>query len=159
MVRLWQGYFALLGAAVLFCGLLEFLSAAAGHQLAFPPVVFSTGAFRGLWGGLVTSFSGIFLLKGIRDFGEVHQLAKLLMGCILLWIVAATDILALIAAAIPNAQPELWFNSLSAFLQSFAPPYTPAVILLPFSLPVMLCLHISSGAKPTADGSHTLENR
>ncbi|MEN6475254.1 MAG: hypothetical protein ABFD81_14665 [Syntrophaceae bacterium] len=159
MVRLWQGYFALLGVAVLFCGLLEFLAAAAGHQLACPLVVFSTGAFRGLWGGLVTIFSGIFLLKGLGDFGEVHQLGKLLIGCILLWIMAGTDIFALIAAAIPNAQPELWLNSLPVFLESLAPPYTPAITLLPFSLPIIICLRIFGGAKPPADGGHTPEDR
>jgi len=151
MKRLWQGYFALLGATVLFSGLLEFLAAAAGHQITCPAVAFSTGAFRGAWGGLVTIFSGMFLLSGLRDFREVHQLAKLLMGCILLWIIAATDIFALIAAAIPGTEPGSWFNSLPAFLKALAPPYTSAVVLLPFSLPVLIWVKKSnkrdSGAK------------
>jgi len=140
MRRVWQGYFAFLGMTVLSCGLLEFLAAAAGHQLTFPFIAFSTGAFRGLWGGLVPIFSGIFLLRGLGDFGEVHRMAKLLMGCILLWIMAATDIFALIAAAVPSIDSGRWFNSGPLFLRALAPPYTPAVILLPFSLPVMLCL-------------------
>lgn len=140
MQRLWQGYFALLSLAVLACGLIEFLAAAAGHQPASQLVLFSAWAFRGLWGGLVTIFSGVFILRGLRNFGEVHQLAKLLIGCILLWIIGATDLFALIAAAIPSPEPGRWFNSLPAFLQSFAPPYSPAILLLPFSLPVIVCV-------------------
>jgi len=152
MRRLWQGYFALLGMAVLFSGLLEFMAAAAGHQITCPGVAFSTGAFRGVWGGLVMIFSGMFLLGGLRDFGEVHQLAKLLMGCILLWIMAATDIFALIAAAIPGAEPGSWFNSLPAFLKALDPPYTSAVVLLPFSLPVLNWLKKSNKRESAAQG-------
>lgn len=140
MQRTYQLYFGLLGTIVLLSGTLEVLAGVAGHTLTCPLVSFAGGAFRGLWGGLVMLFAGGFLLSGIRDFGEVHRLARLLMGIILLWIMAGTDLFALLAAAIPSPDPDRWLNSLAGMARTLAPPYSMAVILLPFSLVIIPCL-------------------
>jgi hypothetical protein len=140
MKRLYQTYFGALGAVVLFSGLCEILVAAAGHRLELSAVVFAGETFRGIWGGMVMVFAGLFYLAGIRNFGEVHQLAKVLIGSILVWIMAGTDLFALLAAALPSAEDDRWTNSLSQILQTLAPPYSTAVILLPFSLLVAPCL-------------------
>lgn len=141
MQRGYQIYFVLLGAAALVSGALEILAAAAGHAFACPVVAFAPAAFRGLWGGLVMVFAGVFLLSGIRDFGEVHRLARLVMGHILLWIMAATDLFGLLAAAVPSPDPARWFNTCAGFLAALSPPYTPAMALLPLTFAIIPCLH------------------
>jgi len=140
MKRLYQTYFSLLGVVALFSGLCEILVAAAGHKIDIPIVAFTEEYFRGIWGGLVMVFAGVFYARGVRDFGEVHQLAKVFIGSTLVWIMAGTDLFALVAASIPSAEDDRWINTAPEMLKALAPPYSPAVILLPFSLLIIPCL-------------------
>ncbi len=140
MKRLYQTYFSLLGVVVLFSGLCEILVAVAGHKIDMPIVAFTGEYFRGIWGGLVMVFAGVFYLRGISDFGEVHQLAKVFIGSLLVWIMAGTDLFALLAAALPSTENGRWINGAPEMLKTLAPPYSPAVILLPFSLLIIPCL-------------------
>lgn len=151
MKRLYQTYFSLLGVVALFSGLCEILVAAAGHKIEIPIVAFTDEYFRGIWGGLVMVFAGVFYARGIRDFGEVHQLAKVFIGSILVWLMAGTDLFALLAASIPSAEDDRWIKTAPEMLKSLAPPYSPAVILLPFSLVIIPCrrrLERHPGAEP-----------
>lgn len=91
--------------------------------------------FRWAWGGLIMVFGGIFMLSGMNNPGDLQQSAKVLLGAVMVWIIAGTDIFAMLCESIPAGEeaPE-FFNSLSGFIGGFAPPYPPALILLPFSL-------------------------
>ncbi len=134
-------YFSLLGTMFLSSGMAELILALAGSPFAAGPLVLPAGAFRGGWGGLVMTGAGVMCLAGIRDAGEIHQFAKVVMGCILEWIVAATDLFALLMASIPGGEEGGWLNTWEGFVNAFRPPYTPAVLLLPFSLVVIFFIH------------------
>jgi len=87
------------------------------------------------WKAIILISVGFFYLSSVKDFGEVHQLAKAVMASIMIWIVAGMAIWSRIAGSIPGE--ETWFNSLEGFLASYAPPYCPEMFLLPFSLVVV----------------------
>lgn len=154
MKRLCQTYFSVLGALVLFSGLCEILAGMSGHRLDFPSVVFAGEAFRGIWGGLVMVFAGVFYLSGIRNFGEVHQLAKVLIGSILVWIMAGTDLFALLAAAVPSPEDDRWINTLPEMYKLLSPPYSSAIILLPFSLVIIPYLRRLKQQPDARPGNH-----
>lgn len=84
---------------------------------------------------------GLFMLSGIRNAGDMEQFGKVVLGAVMVWIIAGTDIFARLCASIPAGEeaPE-FFNSLSGFVGEFAPPYSPAILLLPFTLVVIYCL-------------------
>lgn len=151
MKRFCQIYFITLGAIVLLTGILEMCAAIFNLPNACPFVAFSHDAFRGIWGSLIMIFSGIYYLAGIRLFGEVHQLAKLTLASILLWIMAATDIFTILTAAIPDPDGQHWVNTLHGFLNTLAPPYSSAIILLPFSLLIIPCLRYYKQIPPVTD--------
>ena len=132
-----KAYFIILGIATLFFGVMDF-AATVGHlDLTWGIIQIPNDGFRGGWGGLVIIFAGLFYLFGIKNISEIHQLAKLIIGSILIWIMAGTDIFAMITESIPGGEGGPWFNSLEGFLETYAPPYTPAILLLPFSLVVI----------------------
>jgi len=52
----------------------------------------------------------------------------------MIWIIAGTQIFALIAESIPGGEEGAWLNNWRDFLSTYSPPYIPSLILLPFSL-------------------------
>lgn len=96
--------------------------------------------FGGGWGGIVLLSAGLFYLMGLKDFNEIHQFGKIVMASILIWLLAGCDIFAMITESIPGGD-EGWFNTLSGFIETYYPPYTPAVLLLPFSLVVIYYIY------------------
>lgn len=131
-----QIYFAVLGAVALAFGAAE-LIASAGEGFTWG-ILDSSGASDPLflpWKAIILISVGFFYLSSVKDFGEVHQLAKAVMASIMIWIVAGMAIWSRIAGSIPGE--ETWFNSLEGFLASYAPPYCPEMFLLPFSLVVV----------------------
>ncbi|HDS63227.1 MAG TPA: hypothetical protein ENN52_03680, partial [Methanofollis liminatans] len=55
--------------------------------------------------------------------------------------VAGCDIFGMICTSIPaGEESEAFFNSFAGFIGGFAPPYTPAVLLLPFMLAIAFFL-------------------
>lgn len=92
--------------------------------------------FRWAWGGLVIVFGGALMLAGAVGMKEsLRQFAKVVLGALMVWIIAGTDIFARLCESIPAGEDSpAFFNSLSGFIDGFAPPYPPAIILLPFTL-------------------------
>ena len=142
-------YIGLLGLATLVLGLADiFVWAGAGPGLSFGILEIAGGDFfRWAWGGLIMVFGGLFMLGGAKDASSVEQQGKVLLGAIMVWIVACTDIFARFCESVPAGEevPE-FFNSLTGFMAGFAPPYPPAVILLPFTL-VIAYLAVRYGAE------------
>ena len=133
-------YFAILGIVTTAFGLADLLVTASRSEFVYGGVLEIPGdIFRGGWGGIIVLFAGLFYLSGIRNFGDIHQFAKVVMASILIWVVAGCDIFAMITESIPSSSEETgaWFNTLPEFIAAYAPPYAPAVLLLPFSLVVI----------------------
>ena len=133
-------YFAILGIVTIAFGLADLLVTASGSEVVYGGLLEIPGdIFRGGWGGIIMLFAGLFYLSGIRNFDDIHQFAKVMMGSILIWVVAGCDIFAMISESIPSWNEETgpWFNTLPDFIAAYAPPYAPAVLLLPFSLVVI----------------------
>ena len=131
-----QLYFAVLGAVALAFGAAELIASAGGGFTW--GILDSSGATDPLflpWRAIILLSVGFFYLSSVKDFAEVHQLAKSVMGSIMIWIVAGMAIWSRIASSIPGE--ETWFNSLDGFLASYAPPYCPEMFLLPFSLVIV----------------------
>lgn len=91
--------------------------------------------FRWAWGGLVVLMGGVIMLSGAVKSYDIRQFAKVTLGALMVLMIAATDLFARLCESIPAGEdsPE-FFNSLGGFLSGFAPPYSPALILLPFIL-------------------------
>jgi len=138
--KLYVLYFLVLGLVTLGFGMADFIVTASGSEYTSALLMIPNDGFRGGWGGLVMIFAGIFYLSGLKDAGKIHQLGKVVMGSMLIWVMAGTDIFGMIAESIPGGE-EGWFNTGKVFLGTYAPPYAPAIFLLPFSLIVIFYVH------------------
>lgn len=134
-------YFSLVGMATLFAGIVDLIVTVSSSSCSIGLLEIPKGGFRGGWGGLIMVFAGCFYLSGIRDAHEIHQFAKVVLGSVLVWVLAGTDILSMIARSIPSPDADAWLNSAAGFLNAYAPPYTPAVLILPFSLVITWYIH------------------
>jgi hypothetical protein len=129
-------YFAILGIVTLIFGIADFISTCAGLELSWGILEIPSEMFRGGWGGLVIIFAGIFYLFGIKDLSKPSYLSKILVGSILIWIMAGCDIFGMITTSIfseGEGNLLIFFSSGKQFVDTYAPPYTPAIFLLPFS--------------------------
>jgi len=134
-------YFLILGLVTLIFGITDLIITITGSEYSLGALNIPNDGFRGGWGGLIILFAGMFYLSGFKNLHEIHQLAKVTMGSVLLWIIAGTDIFTMVAGSIPGGEGGDWFNTAKGFLGAYAPPYTPAIFLLPFSLVVIFCIH------------------
>jgi len=131
-----QIYFAILGAVAIAFGVAELVASVVGGFTW--GILDSSGAADPTflpWRAIILLSVGLFYLTGVKNFAEIHQLAKVVMASIMIWIVAGMAIWSRIASSIPGE--ETWFNSLEGFLRSYGPPYCPEMCLLPFSLVVL----------------------
>ena len=138
-------YIGMLGIATLAFGLADIVVWAGispGFQVGILAIT-GDDFFRWVWGGFIMACAGIFMLAGCTRVTTLQQSAKVVLGGVLLWLIAGTDLFARLCAAIPadEASPA-FFNSLSGFLAAFAPPYTPAVLILPFTLGILYLIRM-----------------
>ena len=134
-------YFAILGIITTAFGIADILVTMGAGSFAFGILEIPGNLFRGVWGGFIVLSAGLFYLSGIRNFENIHQFSKIVMGSILIWIMAGCDIFAMITESIPGGEDGPWFNPLDGFIGTYAPPYAPAVLLLPFSLVVVYYIY------------------
>jgi len=132
-------YFGILGIVTLAFGVAELAVTAGGSEVSWGILEIPNETFRGGWGGFIVLFAGLFYLSSLKNFSEIHQFSKAIMGSIMIWVMAGLDIFAMITESIPSE--EGWFNSLEGFLETYAPPYAPSIILLPFSLVVIYYIY------------------
>lgn len=124
-------YFGSLGLLVAGVGLAKIVLGALNKTVLIAPIIF-TGSFM-LWRGVILLFAGLFYLMSVQDFSNIHQQAKAVVGSLMIWIVAGTNLFAMILGSIPGGE-DRWFNTTQAFLSAYSPPYNPSLFLLPFSL-------------------------
>ncbi|MFA5396378.1 MAG: hypothetical protein WC346_10260 [Methanogenium sp.] len=138
-------YFALLGLATLLFGMADILVWAGirpGIEVGILEIA-GDDFFRWAWGGFVMVCAGIFMLAGSARVETLQQSAKVVLGGVLVWVIAGTDIFARLCVAIPAGEASPAFlNSCSGFLTEFAPPYTPAMLLIPFTLGIVYLIRM-----------------
>lgn len=137
-----------LGVGIALAGVVEVLAGVSGTEpsLAFVSV---GGAFL-LWRGVIVLSAGAFLLTAARGGTDVRRNQGIvLLGAIMLWIVAGTDVLARILGAIPGGS-DVWVTSLGGFVGSVSPPYSPAIVVSPFVL--IAVRYVLDGEGRTARG-------
>lgn len=132
-------YFAIFGLVVLGIGILEILLGLTGRSFEWG-IMEMSGEFL-LWRGLILFFAGAFYLSSIKNFTDIHQLAKVVMGSMMIWIIAGVKIFSMILESIPGE--EGWLNTFEGFLESYSAPYIPSLFLLPFSLVVLYYIRLS----------------
>ncbi len=135
--RIGRIYFGVLGIVTLIFGIANSMVTIGGNDFSWGILEISSDIFRGGWGGLIVISAGLFYLSSLKNFSEIHQLSRVLMGSILIWILAGTDIFVRITESIPGGEEGPWFNSLEGFLGTYSPPYPPVIFLLPFSLVIL----------------------
>jgi len=124
-------YFSVFGLIALGLGIAELIIGIAGKSFTWSILEISGGLL--LWKGIILFFAGFFYLSSVKNLTEIHQLAKNVMASVMLWTIAGIQIFAIITESIPGGE-EGWINTWEGFLSAYSPPYTPALILLPFSL-------------------------
>jgi len=135
-------YFGITGILVTGFGLTDILLFIGGSKYMFGLLFIPDDFFRGAWGGLIMVFGGLFMLSGVKDISNLHQFTKVFLGAALVWILAGCDLLAIFCGAVPaGSESPAFFNSFSGFISEFAPPYTPALLLLPFTLVILVLLY------------------
>ncbi|HEC77186.1 MAG TPA: hypothetical protein ENI33_08045 [Thermoplasmatales archaeon] len=132
-------YFAIFGLVVLSIGILEILLSLTGRSFEWG-IMEMSGEFL-LWRGLILFFAGAFYLPSIKNFTDIHQLAKVVMASVMIWIIAGVKIFSMILESIPGE--EGWLNTFEGFLESYSAPYIPSLFLLPFSLVVLYYIRLS----------------
>jgi hypothetical protein len=138
-------YIGLLGLATLTFGLADIVVwAGAGPGITFGMLeIAGDDFFRFVWGGAVMVSGGLFMLSGMKNTRTLQQFAKVLLGAVMIWIIAGTDLFARFCQSVPaGAEAPDFFNSFAGFIDGFAPPYPPAILLLPFTLGIVY-LHVT----------------
>lgn len=130
-------YIGLLGLVTLTLGLADIIvwtGVSPGFSVGILEIA-GDDFFRWAWGGAIMVSGGLFMLGGMKSNGTLEQPARVVLGAVMVWIIAGTDIFARICGSIPAGEeaPE-FFNSLAGLISGFAPPYSPAILLLPFTL-------------------------
>jgi len=124
-------YFSLFGLFVLGFGIAELIIGIGSRSFAWG-ILEMSGEFL-VWRGFILFFAGLFYLSSVKNLVEIHQLAKVVMASMMIWIIAGMQIFALITESIPGEEGA-WLNNWRDFLSTYSPPYIPSLILLPFSL-------------------------
>jgi len=127
-----SAYFFLFGLFVLGFGIAELIIGIGSRSFAWSILEIS-GEFL-IWRGFILFFAGLSYLSSVKNLAEIHQLAKVVMASMMIWIIAGTQILATITESIPGGEEGGWLNNWRDFLSTYSPPYIPSLILLPFSL-------------------------
>lgn len=130
-------YFALFGLIVLGIGIIEIIVALTNGCMEYGSLIICDQEDFLLWRGLILSSAGAFYLSSFKKFSDIHQQAKTVMASVMIWLVGGIALLGMILGSIPGPEDGVWFNSLEGFLASYAGPYIPSLLLLPFSLIVL----------------------
>lgn len=136
--KLGSVYFIVLGAVVLWFGCWE-LGRAFGLVSAWATGWLKLAAegmnWMCIWRGVVAFLSGLLIMFGAIRFSKSEGFGTLVIGIIMLWILAGSDILKMILTSITGG--GMGITTFYAFLENYAPPYPAAVWLLPFSLVII----------------------
>ena len=128
-------YVYIFGAIVLGFGVVEFVVLG---RYGMEGVCWGPLEMSGMWlwwTGIIFAAAGIMYLSCANNFMNIRQLAKSVVASIMIWIVAGMAIFDKVTTSIPGE--ETWVHSPADFLAGCAPPFTPAIYLLPLSLVII----------------------
>jgi hypothetical protein len=132
MKRWDEGLFLVVGIALVAVGAVQTLLGIVGGQ--FESAFLTVGGDFLLWRGVILLPAGLFYVYGaLNGLGSRQNQALVFMGSIMVWIVAGMGLLATLLEAIPGGE-EVWVASATEIAMAMGPPYSPAVLALPFSL-------------------------
>jgi len=114
-------YFAILGIITTAFGIADILVTMGAGSFAFGILEIPGDLFRGGWGGFIVLSAGLFYLSGIRNFEDIHQFSKIVMGSILIWIMAGCDIFACILAVYIHRTEYIRYVLFTRFSISYLP--------------------------------------
>ncbi len=137
-------YFGILGIVVFLVGVLEIGLGVLNKTVHLGPLIF-TGYFM-IWRGFILLFAGIFYILSMKNFTDIHQKAKTVVASLMIWIVAGTQIFSIFLESIVG-EGSRWFNTWDGFLSSYAPPYIPSILLLPFTLVIVYFIILDKRAE------------
>lgn len=127
MVRRDEVYFGSLGSALLAVGAIVFVRSVGLAPTGIPQtagVVALSGAF---FRGIILLSTGLLYLQAVTDgLDDRRNQAKAFLGSLMIWIIAGTQLLALVLGAIPGG-PDVWVASASTIASSLSPPYPPSL--------------------------------
>jgi hypothetical protein len=140
-------YFAVFGFIVLGMGLVEFIVAFSGGCVEYGSVIICDEEDFLFWRGLILFFSGAFYLSSIKNFSDIHQQAKTIMASVMIWLIGGIALLGIVLGSIPGPEDGAWFNTAEDFIASYAGPYIPSLLLLPFSLVAIYYIYLNKRNK------------
>ena len=132
-------YFFFLGLLLLFVAVLQSLTVFSDFTVGLGfvkiPEMFS------LWRALVLGLAGLIYISGVVRPGNIYSRSRTVLASIMVWIVGGLDIFDISITALRRLRfgaeyPVYFFGG--RFVETIAPPYHPALYLLPFTL-VALC--------------------
>lgn len=144
-------YFAIFGLIVLGFGIVELILALSGGCVEYGAVIICDQEDFLLWRGLILFFAGAFYLSSFKNFTDIHQQAKTIMASVMIWLIGGISLLGMILGSIPGPEDGAWFNTAEDFIASYAGPYIPSLLLLPFSLVAIYYLYLDKKNKNIAD--------
>jgi len=135
-MRLDEAYFATLGVIV---GVVGLLAVGRGIGLSIPDpvatlgVVTVSGTFL-LWRGAILLAAGAFYLQGAREgLDRLNAQATVFLGSLMVGILAGAELVSTLLGAIPGGA-DRWVATGGEIVAALGPPYSPAVVMLPFAL-------------------------
>ncbi|MGM0399263.1 MAG: hypothetical protein ACQEQY_09755 [Halobacteriota archaeon] len=135
MTRFDDVYFGLLGLVVAATGGVAVILGVVGDSRTVALLAVE-GTYL-LWRGPIVFFAGTFFLRAAVDgLDDRRAQGVAFLAGLMLWIVAATDVLARVLGAIPGGG-DVWVASAPAILGSLGPPYAPAILFGVLALPVV----------------------
>ncbi len=134
-MRVERLYWVVVGIGLLLGGGAELVVGVLGVDRTVGPA--SVGGTDALWRGLiVTAAGGLYVHAVFADVSLVRERAVLVLAGGMLWITAGTLTVTAVLGAVPGGA-EAWVAPPGAVLGALAPPYVPALLAVPFTLPAV----------------------
>ena len=140
-----QIYFAILGAAAVYLGGLQFAGAAGMDVKALGfiksigelNVLFRRLAYMNLWEGVVVFLAGWLIIWGAFKLRSTSGIAEVIIGSVMVCLAGIGDFLKMVFAAIGDPFAGKVLNTFPDFLRGISPPYSVATWLIPFTLVII----------------------
>lgn len=128
-------YWVVVGVSLLVGGGAELVGGVLGVDRTVGPM--SIGGTYAPWRGIIVAAAGgLYAHAVFADIPLVRERAVVVLASGMLWITAGTRTVTTVLGAVPGGT-EVWIASPGAILGALAPPYVPALLAVPFTLPAV----------------------
>lgn len=134
-MRVERLYWVVVGVGLLVGGGAELGAGVLGVDRTVGPA--SVGGTYALWRGVIVAAAGGLCVHAVvADVSLVRERAVVVLAGGMLWITAGTRTVTTVLGAVPGST-EVWIAPPGAILGALAPPYVPALLAVPFTLPAV----------------------